>query len=186
MKKLRPFTQFLLGYTCILSLLCLFGWHELGAFVEELEFTLEAQVQSMEAAKAKAQQGVENTDPQKLSLNMDEYPEIRALSFQFAEKYARFVSGDLDLEAIEGYFQKDSVFLEAISSYSSRRYDDHDAVSLVNLQQLSLEDTGEGVLESRVTFDFMVEVEGETLAFPTDYSIFIDEMSLKIISLSMH
>lgn len=194
MKKIQAFTGFLMGLSLFLTCLCVFGWGEVVKYANNLELTLQSNIgntmeSSIDSKKEEVSNSTEETPQEEesgISLDIEEYPDFLTLSFEIAEKYAMFTSGDLDFREIEPYFLADSDILTALESYSSRRYDDHDAVFVENLEFHSLRDMGDGKFVARVTFEYVVEVDDVILEYPSDYSIYFDESSRKISGLAMN
>lgn len=176
MKKIGTFTKFLIIFSMFLTGLCVYGWIEVGKFADNLEITLQNRLQNNENV----------TEFEPITLNIEEYDDFRILSFEIAEKYAKFTSGDLNFSEIKPYFQAGSDILTSLESYSSRRYDDHDEVSVQNLTFHLLQDLGNEQFVARVTFEYLVQVDGVTLEYPSDYSIYFDEESKKITALAMN
>ncbi|MFI3255372.1 MAG: hypothetical protein R3Y63_13720 [Eubacteriales bacterium] len=194
MKKIQTFTGFIIGISLFLACLCIFGWFQVVEYTDNLELTLQSNIENMmessiESEKEEVINPTEETPLEEESgilLNIDEYPDFLTLSFEVAEKYAKFTSGDLDFREIEPYFLAESEILTALESYSSRRYDDHDAVFVENLEFHSLRDMENGEFVARVTFEYLVEVDDVILEYPSDYSIYFDKVSQKITGLAMN
>ncbi|MFI3200204.1 MAG: hypothetical protein R3Y54_01585 [Eubacteriales bacterium] len=208
MKKIQLFYKIIMGYCLLLACLCFYGWYQIGEFANGLEMTLQVNASSVNHSGTENTSSKENSSYMEhtvpndsslweqdkpsivnedyLLLDVEEHSKIWDISLEIAEKYAKFTSGDADFKEIKSYFMEGSDILTALESYSSRRYDDHDEVFIEDMECESLYDMGNGQLVSRVTFVYLVQVGEEVKRFPSDYSIYFDEESGKIIALSMN
>lgn len=189
MKKSKIFYVFLIIYSIILTCLCFFGWYHVDKFADNLEITLQ-QNSALQSATVNEENSIDDEiveiEENYTILNVEDYPEILNISFEIAEKYAKFTSGDLDFKDIEPYFLEGSDIISILESYSSRRYDDHDSVLVENMILISLHDIGEGQLVSRVSFEYLVSVGDVVKRFPADYSIYFDVDTKKITAFTMN
>lgn len=192
MKKLRPFSIFLILFSFSMLILCCFGWYQVDRFVDDLEISLQKNATSSNTNESTDYIVVEEdtatteSDIDYVVLDPELYTEVVDLAYDIGEKYAKFTSGDISLQNIENYFVEDSDILVALNNYSSRRYDDHDAVYIDNMILLHLHQTDIDEIEARITFDYKVSLENEIKTFPSDYSIFIQTDDMKISALAMN
>lgn len=184
MKKLSRFCRFLIGLSCILMVLCVFGWVKVAEFAEDLEGTLQENIALKVAAEREkeVEEGLESYP----SMDLVEESVIQDLTVEVSRKYALFTSGDLSFSEIEGYFAEDSSILEVLRTYSSRRYDDHDGVDFENIQVGEIIVVGENLVESTVTFEYIVTVGEVEKRYFADYTLEIQRDGTKVSGLRMN
>lgn len=119
-------------------------------------------------------------------LDENNYNTISNLAIEVAKKYANFTSNDLALEDIEMYFDKSTDTYNKVKTYDGKYYNSHSSFEFSDVSVNDIRMLNDDIIQANVTFNYTIVSYSGRFDYPSDYTIYFDSSTKKVISLGMN